>query len=132
MKIIKASIAIGASFLFLAGCVADTASPAEAEHAASSAQALEMTTFPSSLEDEHMNWHMHAGDPSMGGRRYLAGQPGSGSEFFDFHHTFIQQALAWYATTTFSPSLVTPWTQIPAVLKDARYGWTASLAAAEQ
>lgn len=132
MKIVRTSIAIGCSFLFLAACAVDTAPSPDGEQTSSSAQALEMTTFPTALEDEHMNWHMHAGTPSLGGRRYLARQSGSGTEFFDFHHDFIRRALVWYKTQAFDPSLVVAWTAIPTVLKDARYGWGPSLADAER
>ncbi len=125
MKSVNASIAVGMSMFALSACAVDTTTPADHELSATSAQALEMTTFPSSLEDEHMSWH-------MGGRRYAAGQPGSGTEFFDFHHDFMRRALLWYQSQAFDPKLVAAWSEIPTVLKDARYGWSASLADAER
>lgn len=52
--------------------------------------------FPQQCEDEHMTWHMGA----MGGfpgRAFPAGTPGSGREFLQFHHGYMNRVLAWYA-----------------------------------
>ena len=53
-------------------------------------------------------------------------------EFLTFHHSFMVQAFAWFATQTFSRPLdVSPWKAIPNELKIPQLGWTEFLQAEE-
>src|SRR5262245_23871274 len=89
----------------IAGCAADSSSTSEvAESIAESSQAQTIPNFDSALLMEHSSWHMNA--PSSGGRRFAMGQPGSGTEFLDFHHDFMRRALNWYNEHGGDPSLV--------------------------
>lgn len=90
--------------------------------------------FPRNLLDMHHHWHdpnAHPGSP--GGRVNPFGTSGAGLEFLQFHRDFVVQFHAWYDTQPFADqSLVTPWTTIPAALKDpAVTGWNSTRAAQE-
>lgn len=92
----------------------------------------EIAHFPPNLLMEHTNWHMKVGNPGAGGRVHAPGTPGSGVEFLEFHHHFLQEFHQWFDRQPGHSSYdIQPWTQIPAELKTARAGWNATLAAAE-
>ncbi len=87
--------------------------------------------FPGYLTDLHHEWHylpVPGGvdpHPNLPKRIHPMGTPGGGLEFLRFHHSFMVQAFAWFATQTFNPQLdVTPWTSIPDELKKTELGWT--------
>ena len=85
--------------------------------------------FPAYLSDMHHEWHQPGSHPGAGPDRvHPIGTPGGGLEFLTFHHSFMQQAFAWFATQTFNPPLdMTPWTAIPAELKDPTLSWNMML-----
>jgi hypothetical protein len=77
----------------------------------------EIPNFPQTFMDRHMNWH--TGTPPDG-RTISQGEPGSGAEFLDFHHTFVSDVKAWYATQSGADmSKMAAWTQFPADLAAA-------------
>ena len=77
----------------------------------------EIPNFPQTFMDRHMNWHM--GVPPDG-RTIPQGQPGSGAQFLDFHHQFVVDVRAWYATQSGAdPSKLDPWSDFPADLAAA-------------
>jgi hypothetical protein len=83
--------------------------------------------FPEYLSNLHHNWHEPGSHPTAGpGRIHTAGTAGAGLEFLTFHHSFMMQAFAWFATQTFNPALdISAWTAIPNELKIPELGWTA-------
>lgn len=86
--------------------------------------------YPQDLIDEHMAWHMNPiGTP---GARSATNQ---GLDFLQFHHNFVGKFFAWFNTQPepFRAQFdVTPWTVIPAELKnDANTGWNSVSAGQE-
>jgi hypothetical protein len=77
----------------------------------------EIPNFPQVFMDRHMNWHQ--GVPPDG-RTITQGQPGSGAQFLDFHHQFVVDVRAWYATQPGADlSKMAPWNDFPADLAAA-------------
>lgn len=77
----------------------------------------EIPNFPQVFMDRHMSWHQ--GTPPDG-RTIPQGQPGSGAEFLDFHHQFLIDVKAWYATQPGADmSKLDAWTDFPADLAAA-------------
>jgi hypothetical protein len=77
----------------------------------------EIPNFPQMFMERHMNWHQ--GIPPDG-RTITQGDPGSGAQFLDFHHQFIVDVKAWYATQPGADiSKVAAWSDFPADLAAA-------------
>lgn len=77
----------------------------------------EIPNFPQAFMDRHMNWHM-AMPPD--GRTIPKGDPGSGAQFLDFHHQFIVDVKAWYATQPgANMTKVAAWSHFPSDLAAA-------------
>jgi hypothetical protein len=77
----------------------------------------EIPNFPQAFMDRHMSWHTMT---PPDGRTIMEGQPGSGAEFLDFHHQFLADVRAWYATQPGADmSKLDAWTDFPADLAAA-------------
>jgi hypothetical protein len=80
--------------------------------------------FPTALGGQHSDWHMNRPIPR--------GEEGSGFDFLTFHHRFIENFHEWYdKQPSVDQAAVTPWIEIPSVLKAQAFGWNADLAASE-
>jgi hypothetical protein len=77
----------------------------------------EIPNFPQAFMDRHMNWH--TGTPPDG-RTIPKGQPGSGAQFLDFHHQFVDDVKNWYGPQPGADlTKMAAWTQFPANLANA-------------
>ena len=93
--------------------------------------------------DEHVAWHAFPGNPSAGGRsidpfpRNGAGPaPGSGEEFLVWHGGFVERFHEWVESLPEDQrppaNIISPWEEIPQMLKMSMLGWRARLANEER
>jgi len=70
--------------------------------------------FPPALLEEHRRWHHanHLSNPANIPRGY-------GERFLRFHRDFIGRALQWYAQMGYDLSLVQPWQEVPAAIRNS-------------
>ena len=106
-------------------------------------QVPDIPNIPKEMIDEHENWHMYPGNPSLGGRTISpwpasggGPQSGSGAEFLNWHGGYIDRFNSW--VTSLSPTerpdreSIQPWTAIPIGFKMGMLGWSQALSNQEQ
>lgn len=88
---------------------------------------VQFTTDPTLIEisEKHHAWHMYpGGSHGHPSRSIQAGQPGSGTEFFQFHKQLLDEFLAWNNVHHAAAAAdIAAWNSIPAELKVAATGW---------
>lgn len=88
------------------------------------ARAESIPNFPQYLLDRHRHWH----------HNHTVSSAGAGVDFLRFHREFAAESLTWYRAQPGANlnAVADTWREVPWELKQSAYGWTASLAAAEQ
>lgn len=94
-----------------------------------------IANLPAEMVTEHVNWHVNVGNPGAGGRAIQEMAPGSGEEFLVWHKGFIERFHDWVGTLPSNEkpnaNAISPWTEIPQMLKMSMNGWNPSRAAQE-
>jgi hypothetical protein len=77
------------------------------------------------MKDRHHAWHNFPnGAHGFPSRQFDINTPGSGREFFQFHHDFVKEFISWNNMHhAAAASDVSAWTSIPLELKVPETGW---------
>jgi len=76
------------------------------------------------LSKRYRAWYTTGGAHGFPSRRFAAGTPGSGREFFEFHRAIMNEFFAWNNVHRAVPANeIAAWTSIPPELKVPETGW---------
>jgi hypothetical protein len=77
------------------------------------------------IKDKHHAWHTFPGGAhGFPSRQFQMGTPGSGREFFQFHHDVVNEFFAWNNVHhAASAGDLAAWFTVPVELKVPETGW---------